>query len=115
MPGTFVDDPTASNDLLSFDTDEGLVPLSDEDLSDEERRETETAGYQTLVWKPAKGSVGLLTFDVVKALSEQTGCTFSINNHRNEARIYGGDLSDALTRLKALEPILVSLYEPRFG
>jgi hypothetical protein len=109
MHGTFIDEPIVSNDLFSPDNDEGLVPLSDEDGSDEERSETQPVGYQTEIWKPTRSSVGPLTFDVVKALSDRTGCTFSINTHRNEARIYGGELSDALSRLDALEAILVSL------
>ncbi len=109
--GTVIDDPIVSNDLFSFDNDEGLVPFSDEEDSEEEDNTPQPVGYQTEAWKPAKGNVGLLTFDVVKALSDHTGCTFSINAHRNEVRLYGGNLSDALSRLSAMEAILVSPYD----
>lgn len=108
MPGTVIDDPVVSGDLFSLDNNEGLVHFSDEEDSEDEDKMLEPVGYQTEVWKPAKGDVGLLTFDVVKALSDHTGCTFSINSHRNEVRLDGGKLSDALARLNVMEPILVS-------
>lgn len=105
-----IDDSILSNDSFSLDHDEGLVPSSDEENSEQEDVPAEQVGYQTEVWKPTKGNnVRLLTFDVVKALSDHTGCTLSINPHHNEVRLHGGNLSDALLRLSAMESILVSL------
>ena len=103
-----IDDPVLSNDIFSLDNDDGLVPFSDEEDSGEEENAIGLVGYQTEVWKPAKGNVGLLPFDIVKALSDHTNCTFSIDAHRNEVRLYGGSLSDPLSRLTAMEPMLVS-------
>lgn len=108
MHGTVIEDPVGSNERFSLDNDEGLVPFSEEEDSGEEASMAVPVGYPTEVWKPAKDNVGLLSFDVVKALSAHTGCTFSINSHRNEVRLNGGNLSDALSRLCALETILVS-------
>jgi hypothetical protein len=107
--GTVIDDPIISNDLFSLDDGEGLVPYSDDDDSEEDDEIPEPAGYQVQVWKPAKGNVAMVTFDVVKALSDHTGSSFSINDHWNDVRLYGGDLSDALSGLNAMEAILVSL------
>lgn len=105
-----IDDPVISNDSFSLDHDEGLVPSSDEEDGEQEDVPAEQIGYQTEIWKPAKGNnVGLLTFDVVKALSDHTGCTISINFHHNEVRLHGGNLSDALLRLSVMESILVRL------
>lgn len=103
-----IDDPVTSSDLFSLDNDDGLVPFSDEEEGEEEGKLLETIGYQTAVWEPTKGNVGLLTFDVVKALSDHTGSTFYIDSHRNEARLSDGNLTDALFRLNAVEPVLVS-------
>lgn len=108
MPGTVIDDPIWSNDLFSLDNDGGLVPFSDEEDSEKEDDIIEPVGYQSEVWKPTKGNVAMLTFDVVKALSDNTGCEFSININRNEVRISGGDLSTAMSKLSAMESILVS-------
>lgn len=108
MPGTVIDDRILSNDPFSLDNVEGLVPFSDEEDSEDEDKILEPVGYRTEVWKPTKGNVGLLTFDVVKALSDYTGCTFSINSHRNEVRFYGANLPDARSRLNAMDSVLVS-------
>ena len=107
LHGTVIDDPIISNDLFSLENDKGLVPFSDEDDSEEDTHLPEPAGYQTEIWKPAKGNVSFLTFDVVKALSAHTGCTFSVNPHRNEVRLHGGDLQAALFKLNTMEAILV--------
>ena len=109
MHGTIIDDPIISNDLFSLDDGEGLVPYSDDEDSEEDDEMRELVGYQVQVWKPAKGNVAMVTFDVVKALSDLTGSTFSVNDHWNDVRLYGGDISDALSRLNAMEAILVSL------
>lgn len=110
MPGTLIDDSIASHDLFSLDNDEGLVPFSDEEDSEDEDRTVSPVGYNTEVWRPAKGNVGLLPFDVVKALSDKTGCTFSVNPLSHEVRLVDGNLSDALCRLSALDAILVCCY-----
>ncbi len=103
-----IDDSITSNDLFSLDNGDGLVPFLDEEEGEEEGKLLERVGYQTAVWQPNKANVGLLTFDVVKALSDHTGSSFYIDSYRNEARLYGGNLTDALTRLNAMEPMLVS-------
>lgn len=110
MPGTVVEEPVGYDDHFSLEDDGGLVRYSDEDDSEAEKDKAPPAGYQTKVWKPAKGTVGLLTYDVVKALSAYTGCTFSIDSHRNEVRLHGGDVSDAVSKLSVMEAILVSSW-----
>jgi hypothetical protein len=107
VPGTVIEDPVGYNEHFSLDEHDGLVPYSDEDDSEEGEGMAPPAGYPTEVWRPAKGNVGLLTYDVVKALSAHTGCTFSIDSHRKEVRLSGGDLSDAVSRLSVMEAILV--------
>jgi hypothetical protein len=103
-----IDDPIVSGDLFSLDNDEGLLPSSDDEDSEEEDDLHKPVGYPTDVWKPATDNVGLLTFDIVKALSDHTGCTFSVNSHGNEVRLHGGNPTDALYRLNAMESVLVS-------
>jgi hypothetical protein len=108
VEGTIIDDPIATSDVFSLGSDEGLLPYSDDEDSDEEAEPTEPAGFRTIVWKPTGGSVTILPFDVVKALSDRTGSTFSVDHHRNEVRLHGGDLQDAVSRLNAIEAILAS-------
>jgi hypothetical protein len=105
-----IEEPVGSDGHFSLDDDGELVRYSDEDDSEGERDHAPPAGYQTKVWKPTKGNVGLLTYDVVKALSAYTGCTFSINSHRNKVRVHGGDVSDAVSKLSVMEAILVSSW-----
>jgi hypothetical protein len=110
VPGTVIEDRVGYDEHFSLDDNDGLVPYSDEDDSEGDKDKGPRAGFQTKVWKPAKGNVGLLTYDVVKALSAHTGCTFSIDSHRNEVRLHGGDVSDAVSRLSVMEALLVSLW-----
>jgi hypothetical protein len=98
-----------SNDHFCLDDDGGLVPFSDEADSESEGQPPPAAGFQTVVWKPKNGLVEMVKPEFVRAVSDRTGGTsFSVNFHRNEILLHGGDVAAAISLLNALESTLVS-------
>ena len=108
LQGTIIEQPT-STDFFSLEDDEGQLLSSDEEDNIGIHITSGPMGVQPDLWRPNTGSVTVLPYEIIKALSERTGTTFFVNQHKNEVRLQGGRVPEALSSLNTLAPILVRI------
>ena len=100
--GTVIEDTLILNDNET--TGEDLLGIGDDADSDVEEA---GPGHSNPYWTPRFGDSHMLTRDIGMGVTEATEASLYPEHDRNRVTIMGGNVSEALSKLTTLEPLMV--------
>ena len=105
LEGTLIKDNVQLNDL--WEQDGQLVDVLDESESSDDGARPSGIDSITTYWKPKGGQITILTTNIAQAIAQLTGASLDPEPASQRVRIFGGDFSLALKKLRNLETLLV--------